>query len=144
MRRIFLVVGAFLGLFCLAARGQAAQPSGLGILRNAQYVYVSSYNGPQFSQNLLAEDRAAIAATQRALEQSGRFFVVYRPWEADMIVVVQSHPSEDVLAVYDRTSWRTGTWLWRASQKGGLSEPEVPLFRQFEAALERAGSASGR
>jgi hypothetical protein len=135
---------ALLGLFCVAAWGQAARSDGLGVLRNAQYVYVASYDGSQFSRNLLPEDRAAISATQKALEQSSQFVIVYKPWEADMIVMVQSRPSEDVLAVYDRNTWQTGSWLWRASEKGGLSEPDVPLVRQLEAALERTSSGSGR
>jgi hypothetical protein len=146
MKRAFWA--AWFGLFCLAAwgqvGGQAGQSNGLGVLRNAQYVYVTSYDGPQFSQELLEEDRAGITATQKALEQSGQFIVVYKPREADMIVVVQSRPSEDVLAVYDRNAWPTGNWLWRASKKGGLSDPDVPLVRQLEAALERASSDSGR
>src|SRR5690348_1537093 len=107
MKRAFWA--ALFGLLCLAAWGQAGQSNGLGVLRNAKYVYVTSYDGSQFSQNLLQEDRAGIAATQKALEQSGQFIVVYKPREADMIVVVQSRPSEDVLAVYDRNAWQTGS-----------------------------------
>jgi hypothetical protein len=56
-----------------------------------------------------------------------------------MIVVVQSRPSGDLLSVYDAKGLTT-TWLWRAEQKNGLSTPDMPLLRQFHAALERATS----
>ena len=112
----------------------------LGPVRNAKYVYVTSYDGSQFSRNLLPEDRAAISAVQNALADSGRYIVVYRPEEAEMILAVKSWPSEDVLAVYDARSWHTGSYLWRATAKDGLSSPNLPLFRQLQAALERASS----
>ncbi len=107
---------------------------GLAPVRNARMVYVTSYSGPQLSTNLLPEDRRAIGNVEQALQKQG-YTIVLRPQEAEMIVVVQSRPSEDVLAVYDRASWRSGTYLWRAMQKGGLAGPSVPLVSQLEAAL---------
>ena len=65
-----------------------------GILANARYVYVASYDGDQFSPNLLPEDRDAINAVQNAIQEWGKLVVVYQPSEADMIILVNSRPSE--------------------------------------------------
>jgi len=72
-----------------------------GVLRNARYVYVASYDGDQFNPNLLTEDRMAIGAVEESIQKWGKLMLVYRPSEADIIILVQSRPSEDVLAVYE-------------------------------------------
>jgi hypothetical protein len=59
-----------------------------GILANARYVYVASYDGDQFDPNLLPEDRGAIGAVQNAIQNWGRLTIVYRPSEADIIILV--------------------------------------------------------
>jgi hypothetical protein len=64
---------------------------------------------------------------------------VYRPQEADVILAVQSRPSEDVLAVYDAHSGDWGSrpsqvYLWRVMGRGGFEKSEVPLLAQFEKA----------
>jgi hypothetical protein len=138
MRKLLSSV-ALVSLLSVASVAEA-KPKTWGFLapvRNAKYVYVTSYDGSQFSRNLLPEDRAAISAVQSALSASGRYTVVYRPEEAEMILVVKSWPSEDVLAVYDAHSWGGGNYLWRATARHGLSAPNLPLFRELEAALER-------
>src|SRR5580704_18481324 len=83
-----------------------------GTLVNARYVYVTSYDGDQFDLNLLPEDRAAISAVQDAIQKWGKLVIVYNPGEADIILRLQSRPSEDVLAVYDGHSDRD-QYLWR-------------------------------
>ncbi len=135
MRR-FLIVAA---LFVMLPATLLAQNS-WGVLspfRNARFVYVTSYDGPQFSANLLPEDRQALNRVQDALQKSGHYMIVYRPQDADMIVAVESRPSEDILAVYDRQSWRTGAYLWRAMAKGGLTTSDAPLLQQLEAGLAK-------
>jgi len=108
-------------------------------LTNARYVYVTSYDGDEFNPNLLPEDRHAIAAVQEALQKSGRFILVYRPREADIVLMVQSRPSEDVLAVYDAHGWpRNGMYLWRVMGANGLQLGEAPLVTDFLQAFERA------
>jgi hypothetical protein len=141
MKRILSVIAvlALLSLSALAANPQAETWNALGVLRNARYVYVTSYDGPQFSTDLFPEDRAAISAVQNALKDSG-YMVVYRPSEADMIVAVQARPSSDLLAVYPGGRFRTGMYLWRAEAKNGLSGPNPVLVRQLERALETAGA----
>ena len=107
------------------------------VLINAKYVYVTSYDGGQFSPYLLPEDRQAISTVQDALQKWGRYVVVYRPEDADMIIAVQSRGSEDVLAVYD-TRPISPTYLWRAMGRGGLDKGEVPLVAKLRAAVEQA------
>jgi hypothetical protein len=108
-----------------------------GILKNARYVYVTSYDGNEFSSNVLPEDRQAIVNVQNAIRDWGKYTLVYEPWQADMIVVVQSRGSEDLLAVYDPAMWRSGTYLWRVMGRAGLEQGEMPLFRKFQAAVEK-------
>src|SRR5258708_20727183 len=74
-------------------------------LANARFVYVAAYDGDQFDPNLLPDDRAAIARVEDAIQKWGKLTVVYRAQDADIILMVQSRPSEDVLAVYVALSW---------------------------------------
>ena len=112
----------------------AKEPAFPGILANARYVYVASYDGDQFDLNLLPEDREAIGAVQNAIQQWGKLTIVYRPSEADIIILVMSRPSEDVMAVYD--SWPSGNFLWRVMGRDGLQAGETPLVTQFEKGFE--------
>jgi predicted Zn-dependent protease len=107
-----------------------------GILANARYVYVASYEGDQFDPNLLPEDREAIGAVQSAIQNWGRLTIVYRPSEADIIILVTSRPSEDLLAVYDARHGSSGNYLWRVMGRDGLQSGETPLVTQFEKGFE--------
>lgn len=111
-------------------------------LSNARFVYVTAYDGDQFDPRLLPDDRAAISRVQEAIQKWGKLIVVYRPQEADIILAVQSRPSEDVLALYDAHGGDWGsrpsqTYLWRAMGRGGLEKSETPLFSQFEKAWDK-------
>ena len=109
-------------------------PTFPGILANARYVYVASYDGDQFSPNLLPEDRNAINAVQNAIQEWGKLVVVYQPSEADMIILVTSRPSEDLMAVYD--AGPSGQYLWRVMGHNGLQSGETPLVAQFKKGFE--------
>ena len=141
MKRVLSVVAllAFLSLAALAEKPQHQSWNALGVMRNARYVYVTSYDGPQFSTSLFPDDRAAISAVQNAIQDSG-YIVVYKPSEADMILAVQARPSSDLLAVYEGGRFRTGNYLWRAEAKNGLSGSNPVLVQQLERALESAGA----
>src|SRR4029077_6659497 len=102
-----------------------------GTLANARYVYVASYDGDQFDTNLLPEDRNAIGAAQDAIQTWGKLTLVYEPSQADIIILVTSRPSEDVMAVYDGHRPR-GTYLWRVMGRDGLASGETPLVTEFE------------
>jgi hypothetical protein len=114
----------------------AKVPAFPGILANARYVYVASYDGDQFNPNLLPEDRNAIGAVQDAIHDWGRLTLVYRRSEADIVILVTSRPSEDVLAVYDAHHGPSGSFLWRVMGRAGLQPGETPLVTQFEKGFE--------
>jgi hypothetical protein len=136
---------AVVGLLLLLAVGAVAAPnvyqskvqSFPRILTNARYVYVAAYDGDQFSPNLLPDDRVAIANVQEALQQWGRYVVVYRPDDADMILLVESRPTEDVVAVYDARV-PGSNYLWRAMGRAGLQKGETPLIGELQQAVETA------
>jgi hypothetical protein len=110
-----------------------------GILVNARFVYVTSYDGPQFDTNLLPEDRQAISTVQDAIQKWGKFTLVYEPSQADIVLVVMSRPSEDVLAVYDGHGWPgRGQYLWRMMGRNGLQPSEAPFVTNLEHAFEQA------
>jgi hypothetical protein len=111
-------------------------------LANARFVYVAAYDGDQFDPNLLPDDRAAIGRVEDAIQKWGKLTLVYRAQDADIILMVESRPSEDVLAVYDAHAGdaRSGpsqTYLWRVLGRGGLQKSEIPLFSQFEKAWDK-------
>ena len=141
MKRFSLVA---MSLILLAAISASAAPSPNvakvpafpGILANARYVYVASYDGDQFDPNLLPEDREAIGAVQNSIQKWAKLIIVYRPSEADIVILVTSRPSEDLLAVYDAHQWPSGNYLWRVMGRDGLQWGETPLVTQFQKGFE--------
>jgi len=141
MRRFSLVA---ISLIVVAAISAAAAPNPStakvpafpGILANARYVYIASYDGDQFDPNLLPEDRDAIVAVQNTIQNWGKLMIVYRPSEADIVILVTSRPSEDLMAVYDAHVWPRGNFLWRVMERDGLQSGETPLVTQFEKGFE--------
>ncbi len=110
-----------------------------GTLVNARYIYVTSYDGDQFNPNLLPEDRKAIYTVQDAMQKWGRFILVYEPREADIILMVTSRPSEDILAVYDAHGWSPNSqYLWRMMGRNGLQPGEAPLVTNLQKAFQQA------
>jgi hypothetical protein len=139
MKRFFLLAISLILLAISAAAKpdpNATVPAFPGILANARYVYVASYDGDQFDQNLLPEDRDAIGAVQNAIQKWGKLMIVYRPSEADIVILVTSRPSEDLLAVYDAHEGPGGNFLWRVMGRDGLQSGETPLVTQFEKGFE--------
>ena len=141
MKRFFLVAISLIVLAAISAPAApnpstAKEPAFPGTLANARYVYVSSYDGDQFDPHLLPEDRNAIGAVQNAIQEWGKLVLVYRPSEADIIILVMSRPSEDVMAVYDAHPWPSGNFLWRVMGRDGLQSGETPLVTQFEKGFE--------
>ena len=139
MKRFSLVAISLIILAAISAPAApnpntAKVPAFPGILANARYVYVASYDGDQFDPNLLPEDRNAIGAVQNAIQEWGKLIIVYRPSEADIIILVTSRPSEDLMAVYD--AYPSGSFLWRVMGRGGLQSGETPLVAEFEKGFE--------
>lgn len=136
MKRFSVIAAVLIAMTALSALAApkpdaATVPVFPGILANAQYVYVASYDGDQFNTNLLPEDREAISAVQDAIQKWGKLTLVYQPSQADIIILVTSRPSEDVMAVYDGHG-SMGTYLWRVMGRDGLQSGETPLVTQFE------------
>ena len=129
---ICLIALAAISAIAAADPSTAKVPGFPRILANARYVYVSSYDGDQFDPNLLPEDQAAIGAVQKAIQEWGKLILVYQPSQADIIILVTSRPSEDLLAVYDARPWPSGNFLWRVMGRDGLQAGETPLVTQFE------------
>ena len=141
MKRFSLVAISVIVMAAIAApaapnRTTAKVPAFPGTLANARYVYVASYDGDQFDPNLLPEDREAIGAVQNAIQNWGKLTLVYRPAEADIIILVTSRPSEDLMAVYDAHLEPRGNFLWRVMGRDGLQSGETPLVTQFEKGFE--------
>jgi len=107
------------------------------LVDNARFVYVTAYDGPSLSANVLPEDRQAVADVQDALKKWGKYTVVYEPGQADLILAVQRRGGEDVLAVYQVGR---SIPLWREMSQGGLDSQELPLFTDFRKAVERAAA----
>ena len=139
MTRLCLLAFSLIVLAAISAQATpdpstAKTPAFPGILANARYVYVASYDGDQFAPNLLPEDRDAINAVQSAIQDWGKLTIVYQPSQADIMILVTSRPSEDVMAVYDMPP--NGSFLWRVMGHSGLQSDETPLVTEFEQGFE--------
>jgi hypothetical protein len=133
---ISLIVVAAISAWAAPNPSTAKVPPFRGTLANARYVYVASYDGDQFDPNLLLEDREAIVTVQNAIQNWGKLMIVYKPSDADIIILVTSRPSEDLVAVYDAHLWPRGNFLWRVMGRDGLQSGETPLITQFEKGFE--------
>src|ERR1700693_5178244 len=116
MKRFSLIAAILVAMTAISALAApkpttANVPAFPGTLANARYVYVASYDGDQFDTNLLPEDRNAIGAVQDAIQAWGKLTLVYQPSQADIIILVTSRPSEDVMAIYD-AHVPGGNYLW--------------------------------
>jgi hypothetical protein len=141
MKRFSLLAGILILLAAISALAApkpntADVPAFPGTLANARYVYVASYDGDQFDTNLLPEDRNAISSVQNAIQNWGKLTLVYQPSDADIIILVTSRPSEDVMAVYDGHQGTNGNYFWRVMGRDGLASGETPLVTQFEKAFD--------
>ena len=133
MKRSLLLLSAV----CLLAGTMLAAPMTFpGTIANARYVYVTSYDGDQYNPSLLPDDRQAISSVQDSIQKWGKMVVVYRPQDADVVLMVQARPSEDLLAVYDAKGWPGTNFLWRTMGRQGLQQGETPLVTQFQKAFD--------
>jgi hypothetical protein len=98
---IILIMMTAISALAAPKPSSATAPAFPGTLANARYVYVASYDRDQFDTNLLPEDRSAISSVQNAIQAWGKLTLVYQPSDADIIILVTSRPSEDLLAATD-------------------------------------------
>ena len=116
------------------------------LVTNATWVYVTSYDGAEPNPRISPEDLQAIATVQDALRDWGKYKLVYRPEAAEIVILVHtSRPYgassghwDDEMAVYDATTWRSSTWLWREMAVDGLQGANPPLVQSFRQQVEDA------
>ena len=121
-------------------------------LVSARFVYVTTYDGPpwSWSSNMLTGDRQAVGDVEGALQTWGKYILVYRPEVADIVLVVQRRPTEDILAAYESKQVYQGKQvvssipLWRGMMVGGLASKELPLVTSFRKAVEAAETQNQR
>ena len=116
-----------------------------GLVVNARYVFVTSYDGAEPNGRVSPEDLRAITTVQGSLREWGRYRIAYRASDADIIMLVHtSRPYmatgkwEDELAIYDARSGVNSAALWRQLVDDGLQGPDPLLIRQFREAVEEA------
>ena len=80
---------------------------------NARYAFVEAYDGPEWNPRLTGEDRKAIADVERAVRSWGRYELVLRRSEAEVVLQVRKGRIADA---------RVG---------GGVSVDQVPTHIEF-------------
>lgn len=60
------------------------------VIKNATFVYVTTYSGDVFSPDTAPDDRHAVQNVQSAIEKWGRYKLVYNRGEADLVLVVRT------------------------------------------------------
>ena len=143
-----LVCGALLllSLGSMAAGQRERKRMMPTLIVNAQYVYVTTYEGSQPLPMVSVEDLRAIAAVENELRAWGRYRITNRAANADIIILVsEGRPYsnktagdfEDEFAVYDAREGVGGAPLWRGLMVDGL-EGNAPLVQQFRVEVEEA------
>lgn len=160
------VVCGFLVLLVVPVLGAKDQPISAAV-NNATYVLVTTPAGDIFSPNVPQEDRQAVQDVQKAIEKWGRYKLVYKREEADLILVVRTGRTasveggvkagnksgsngvsgmsvggengdpQDTLEVY-LASQISASPLWRGRAEHGFVPPEMQLVKDFRAKVEAA------
>jgi hypothetical protein len=118
--------------------------------------------------HMMPDDRQAVLDVQDAIKKWGRYALAYRAKDADLILLVRkghivealpgmrvgvgsdTKPSigaevptdvgdpRDMLALYDAANGIDSALLWRDSEKGGLTPPQMSLVGDLRKAVEAA------
>jgi len=172
MRKAVAIVAVLLAVISAEAQSQTKSKNKKkmhALVTNAQFVMVTNMWGDEFSRNSTGDDRRAIYEVEEKIRKWGRYKLVYRPEDADLIIVVrrgallavtpgvsigrdtrlgthrgvgvavESGDPDDSLAVYDARGGSSSAPLWRASGRDGL-HGNVPLFERFRRDVEAADS----
>ena len=148
--------------------GAKDKPPMPAIVTNATYVMVTTYDGDVFSPNVTPEDRQAVGDVQEAIQKWGRYKLVYKREQADLILVVrtgrvlevkggvqvgtstdrprgtaQSIGAEagdplDSLSVFIASQGIDSSPLWRGRSADGFNAPEIKLVKEFRSKVEAA------
>ena len=162
------LVGGFVGL--LLAPVEAGPPA---LLAEARYVALGYDHGAGFVSEtdvraeVLVEEREALQRIRSGLEQWGRYVVVVRPEQADLLIAIRKGrlasfgggvsiggPSSgrpgpvgtgpmagaQVSSPDDMIEVfeRTGSLVWRGMKTNGLSGAGPPLWESFQAEVAKA------
>lgn len=76
-------------VFVLALKAEDKNPI-QAVVKNATYVMVTTYSGDIFSPDVSPDDRRAAQNVQDAIQKWGRYKLVYKAGEADLILVVRT------------------------------------------------------
>lgn len=82
------------------------------------------------------EERKAVSVLEESIGKSRRFTIVRDIQLADIVLKVESYPSEDTLTMYDARHWPTTISIWQMSVKNGLRGKGAPLAAYFEKAFQ--------
>ena len=74
------------------------------LITNATYVFVTTYDGDLLNPEVIPEDRQAVDNVQEALEKWGRYRLVYKLQEADLILVVRTGRALEINAGIQRST----------------------------------------
>lgn len=83
---------AFLWLLLVFALAVKAEDKDTipAVIKNATFVYVTAYSGDVSSPDVMPDDRHAVQNVQGAIEKWGRYKLVYKRGEADLVLVVRT------------------------------------------------------
>ncbi len=164
-RRSLCILLLMVAVPTLSAKQKPVIPA---VITNANYVYVTTYSGDVFSPNITPSDRAAVNNVQNAIQQWGRYKLVLRRGEADLILVVrtgrvaeagigiqsggnnrgpgasgrsfggQVGDPQDRLDIYDASTGTDAVPLWTDRAPNGLQSPGMQLMHDLRAQVEAA------
>ena len=148
-RAISLLLVLLVGLGLAAGQDKKKDKAILPTLVvRAQYVYVTTYDGPDTSPDVLPADRQAFVAVQDAIRQWGKYRLTSRERDADLILLVHSTTTsgpnsrvDDELTVFQGSSGLNSSPLWRGMAAGGLQGPSPALVQHLRADVEEAEKA---
>jgi hypothetical protein len=111
--QVGMLIGAAAALAIPAVAQKKSKDEVSESITNAKYVYVEAYDGPEWNPRLTGEDRKAIADVERAVRSWGRYQLVLRRSDAEVVLQVRKGRIADA---------RVG---------GGVSVEQVPTHVEF-------------
>ena len=176
MRQMCLCLGLLLVLTSvMQAQKRDKEPTAIlpTILWTSQFVHVTSMTGDEFNISTYPEDRAAIETVRDALREWGRYTLVSKPEDAELIFNVRAGrqleagggvrttpgslggivgagvgPGDDYVEILmpiptGRLNMRRATALWQRALHNGL-EDGAPLIQEFRKEADAAAASAAQ